>query len=77
MAQMFVVDSVGRSGELVLLWREGYNVVIQNYSRRDINALVKMEVGGVEWKLTGFYGMEIFGDFHMSKILKNIFANHF
>lgn len=38
---MFVVDSVGHSGGLILLWREGMGVDIQNYSRRHINAIVK------------------------------------
>lgn len=43
---LFVVDSVGRSGGLALLWCGGIEVSIQNYSRRDINATVKFD--GVE-----------------------------
>jgi exonuclease III len=30
---MFGVDSVGRSGGLLLLWKNDYNVAIQNYNR--------------------------------------------
>lgn len=48
--------TVGKSGGLCLLWKNGVNVTIQNYSRRHINAGVVSEVGGVEWKLTCFYG---------------------
>jgi hypothetical protein len=56
MENMIVVDSVGCSGGLVLLWKEDVNLTIQNYSRRHINALVKTGGGGLEWKLTCFYG---------------------
>jgi hypothetical protein len=38
---MFGVDSVGCSGGLLFLWKNNFNVVIQNYSRRHINAEVK------------------------------------
>lgn len=33
MENMFAVDSVGRSGNLVLLWKDDFNIVIQNYSQ--------------------------------------------
>jgi hypothetical protein len=36
----FVVDSVRCSGGLILLWREAMGVEIQNYSRRQINAVI-------------------------------------
>ena len=52
----FVVNSIGRSGGLALMWKEDCNLVIQNYSRRHIKALVKSPEEGIEWKLTGFYG---------------------
>lgn len=52
---MFVVDSVGRSGALILLWRDGLQVDIQNYSRRHINATITQMSDGIEWKFTGFY----------------------
>jgi endonuclease/exonuclease/phosphatase family metal-dependent hydrolase len=53
---MFVVDCVRRSGGLVLLWKEEVQVTIQNYSRRHINAIIKLDRDGVELKFTGFYG---------------------
>ena len=55
-AGMFVVDPVGKSGGLALLWREVNELEIQNYSRRHINAIVTNLTTGVQWKLTGFYG---------------------
>jgi hypothetical protein len=39
--RMFVVDYVGRSGGLALLWKEEVELEIQNYSIQHINALVK------------------------------------
>jgi hypothetical protein len=54
-AGAFVVDSVGRSGGLALLWKDAEEVEIQNYSRRHINAVIREE-GLPPWKLTGFYG---------------------
>jgi exonuclease III len=56
MENLFGVDSVGKGGGLCLLWRNGVEVNIQNYSRHHINAIVKSEVRGLEWKLTCFYG---------------------
>jgi hypothetical protein len=47
MENMFVVESVGKSGGLVLLWKNGVNVTIKNYSQPHINALMKTEVEGV------------------------------
>jgi hypothetical protein len=55
-AGMFVVDPVGKSGGLALLWREVDELEIQNYSRRHINAIVTNLTTGVQWKLTRFYG---------------------
>ena len=53
-AGAFVVDSVGRSGGLALIWKDEGEVEIQNYSRRHINAVVREE-GLLPWKLTGFH----------------------
>jgi hypothetical protein len=53
---MFVVDCVGKSGGLALLWSDETNVEVQNYSRRHINAKVKTAGGRAEWKFMGFYG---------------------
>jgi ribonuclease HI/exonuclease III len=52
----FVVDSIGRSGGLALMWKGDINVEIQNYSRRHINAIVRTFDNGPLWKFTGFYG---------------------
>jgi hypothetical protein len=53
---MFVVNPVGKSGGLALLWKEVEELEIQNYSRRHINAIVTDTTTGVQWKFTGFYG---------------------
>ena len=36
-ANDFVVDCVGRSGGLILLWHEDWNVTIQSYSKGHID----------------------------------------
>ena len=38
---LFVVDRVGRSGGLSLLWKEKNEVEIQNYTRSHINVVIK------------------------------------
>ncbi|XP_059441456.1 uncharacterized protein LOC132173838 [Corylus avellana] len=53
---VFVVDCVGRSGGLGLLCSLEIDVTIQNYSRRHINAVVRVGTLGQPWKFTGFYG---------------------
>jgi exonuclease III len=53
---VFVVDCIGKSGGLALLWNTESNVIVQNFSRRHINATVYNVNSGIEWKLTGFYG---------------------
>lgn len=54
--KMFVVDSVGRSGGLALLWSEEVILDIQNYSCRHINAKITSSVDRMERKFMGFYG---------------------
>jgi exonuclease III len=53
---LFVVDLVGRSGGLTIFWKEDCLLEIYNYSRRHINAIIKVGDGGVCWKFTGFHG---------------------
>jgi len=53
---LFVVNPVGRSGGLALLWSENLSVEIFNYSRQHINAIISDEDGRPGWKFTGFYG---------------------
>jgi exonuclease III len=53
---MFLVDRIGKSGGLALLWNDEISVSIQNFSRRHINGVIE-NLGRVEnWKFTGFYG---------------------
>lgn len=51
----FAVDSVGRSGGLLLLWKEEWDVSIRSYTRWHIDAVVKCPSGRL-WRFTGFYG---------------------
>jgi ribonuclease HI len=53
---MLVVDSVGRSGGLALLWGDDIYLDIQNFSHRHISGVIKNLSGGAPWKFTGFYG---------------------
>jgi hypothetical protein len=39
---MFVVDSIGKSRGLALLWGEETNVTIQNFSQHHINGMTKI-----------------------------------
>jgi hypothetical protein len=52
---MFVGDCKGRSGGLILLWRDSVQVTIQNFSIRHINAAVDLKRNGLVWKFTGIY----------------------
>jgi hypothetical protein len=63
-ASNFVVDNVGRSGGLALIWSEEVRVDIQNFSQRHISAKVQMEANGNSWYLTGFYGQPDVGKRH-------------
>ena len=53
---MFVVESVGRSGGLAMLWSNDLSLSIQNFSQRHINGTITRRVDGGKWKLMGFYG---------------------
>jgi exonuclease III len=55
----FCVDCVGRSGGLLLLWRNDLNVIIQTYSRRHISAIIDCNGVNSDWRFTGFYGHPI------------------
>jgi hypothetical protein len=63
---MFMVELVGRSGGLALLWRETQELEIQNFTRRHINAIVKEADREVSWKLTCFYGHSVAAKRHES-----------
>ncbi|KAG4109653.1 hypothetical protein ERO13_1Z049587v2, partial [Gossypium hirsutum] len=49
------VSSDRKSGSLALMWREGMDVAVQNYSRHHIDSVVCME-NGKKVRFTGFYG---------------------
>ncbi|KAG4109651.1 hypothetical protein ERO13_1Z049387v2 [Gossypium hirsutum] len=49
------VNSEGRSGGLAMIWKDGMNVAIQNYSKHHIDSLIKLE-GDKTLRVTGFYG---------------------
>jgi hypothetical protein len=53
---MFVVDCVGRSGGMALLWGDEVFVEVQNFSQRHINGLVKIFEFAESWQFKGFYG---------------------
>ena len=55
-SSMFAVDCVGKSGGLGLFWGEGVKVEVQNFSHRNINAIICHSTTNELWKFTGFYG---------------------
>jgi exonuclease III len=63
---LFVVEPVGLSGGLALLWRDQKLLEVQNYTRRHINAIVHDSAAGEPWKLTCFYGHPVTAKRHES-----------
>jgi exonuclease III len=63
---LFVVEPVGLSGGLALLWSDQNLLEVQNYTRRHINAIVKGSTAKVPWKLTCFYGHPVTAKRHES-----------
>ncbi|CAN1729936.1 LINE-1 reverse transcriptase homolog [Linum perenne] len=51
----FVVDPIGRSGGLCVLWKEGSRIDVLNFSTNCINMKVKDDKED-EFRLTGYYG---------------------
>ncbi|TYG40891.1 hypothetical protein ES288_D12G130400v1 [Gossypium darwinii] len=49
------VNSEGRSGGLTLMWRDGMNVSIQNFSKHHIDSKVRLD-DNKTIRVTGFYG---------------------
>ena len=49
------VSSVGLSGGLVLLWKNGITVDLKSYSKYHVDVWV-LEEDGRMWRFTGFYG---------------------
>ncbi|XP_024021734.1 uncharacterized protein LOC112091706 [Morus notabilis] len=61
----FYVDCSGRSGGLMLMWKEEVEVHIQSYSQSHIDCHVRFP-HGVWWRFTGFYGNPSRSDRHHS-----------
>ena len=51
-----MVDSVGKSEGLAILWGDDICVTIQNFSQGHVNGVVKIPECKVPWKFTCFYG---------------------
>jgi exonuclease III len=71
---LFVVDCIGRSGGLALLWSSEISVEIQNYSQHHINAVIKAPINDAPWKFTGFYGHPVPTKRHITWSLLQILA---
>lgn len=52
----FVVDRIGRSGGVAVIWHRPFSCQILNYSSNYINMEVLEVDRNVRWRLTGFYG---------------------
>ncbi|VFQ61854.1 unnamed protein product [Cuscuta campestris] len=52
---LFVVDSVGKSGGLAMLWRSNHTARLISYSRFHVDIEV-LSLHSSSWRLTGFYG---------------------
>ncbi|KAL0374993.1 UNVERIFIED_CONTAM: hypothetical protein Sradi_3415000 [Sesamum radiatum] len=50
------VDTRGKSGGLILLWRKDANLVIQSFSSAHIDTNIALETEEVGWRFTGIYG---------------------
>lgn len=53
--QCFSVDRVGRSGGLIILWKNNFKCEVMSYSRNHINVVVMVN-NSQDWCLTCFYG---------------------
>ncbi|CAB4282685.1 unnamed protein product [Prunus armeniaca] len=60
--QSVVVDSVGSSGGLCLLWTEEVEVRALSFSAHHIDTEVQIVGGQDKWRLTGFYGHLVTSD---------------
>ena len=65
MEHMEVVDSVGASGGLILLWRNPVHIQVKDKSKNFIDVVVGAP-GDEPWRFTGFYGEPRWEDKHLS-----------
>ncbi|KAK3204644.1 hypothetical protein Dsin_018690 [Dipteronia sinensis] len=49
------VDSIGKSGGLLLMWKDSLSVAVLSYSIGHMDAQIQME-DGFRWRFSGFYG---------------------
>lgn len=54
MSSCLAMDSEGQRGGFALMWKEGVDMVIQNYSSHNIDSLVKVE-GHNRFRFMGYY----------------------
>ncbi|KAL5738018.1 hypothetical protein ACOSP7_030779 [Xanthoceras sorbifolium] len=52
------VDCEGKSGGLMLLWNDMWDVSVLSFSRGHIDVVIKME-NNLKWRFTGFYGCPV------------------
>ncbi|XP_074271159.1 uncharacterized protein LOC141595086 [Silene latifolia] len=62
--ECMVVDNVGRSGGLALLWKRGVTCKLRSSSVHHID--VDIELDGTKWRMTGFYGWPTVSDRYLS-----------
>ncbi|KAG6667377.1 hypothetical protein CIPAW_01G096500 [Carya illinoinensis] len=55
----FSVDSLGKSGGLAFLWKEGVEAKLDSYSQHHISLLINASNSSFKRTLTGFYGQPI------------------
>ena len=56
LTQGITVPSDGRSGGLVLMWKEGAEVCFKSYSNSHVDVVVSEGKEAQPWRATGFYG---------------------
>lgn len=52
----FTINAIGRSGDLLMLWKEEINFELINYSSHHTSGWVNDLDNNVKWIVTGFYG---------------------
>lgn len=65
----FVVEVMGRTEGLALLWKEDNDMVIYNFSRMHISSWVEDSKNHFKWLSTSFYGESITSRWHNSQQL--------
>ncbi|KAL8138861.1 hypothetical protein V2J09_004862 [Rumex salicifolius] len=53
---VFIVDYIGRSGGLSLMWDDGMKVTVKSYTDHHIDVTISLNDSDQEWRFTGVYG---------------------